>query len=60
MSSTLCDICDKDARYAAAKAENAKLRECLQDFADAIKNDDWFGVDLGWMLDRMRELGIEV
>lgn len=42
------------------KLENAKLRECLQDFADAIKNDDGFGVDQGWMLDRMQELGIEV
>ena len=35
--------------------ENAKLRECLQDFADAIKN----GVDSGWMLERIRELGIK-
>ena len=43
-----------------ALKENAKLRECLQDFADAIKNDDGFGVDRGWMLDRMRELGVEV
>ncbi len=41
-------------------AENEKLRECLQDFADAIKNDDGFGVDQGWMLERMQELGIEV
>lgn len=41
-----------------SQAENAKLRECLQDFADAIKNDDGFGVDQGWMLERMRELGV--
>lgn len=27
MTSTLCDTCDKDSRYAAAMAENAKLRE---------------------------------
>lgn len=39
--------------------ENAKLRECLHDFADLIENDDGFGVDQGWMLQRMRELGIE-
>ena len=39
--------------------ENAELRECLQDFADAIKNDDGFGVDRGWMLERIRELGIK-
>ena len=39
-------------------AENARLRECLQEFADAIKNDDGFGVDQGWMLERMSEIGI--
>ena len=45
---------------AGLEVENAKLRELVHDFADAIKNDDGFGVDLGWMLDRMCELGIEV
>ena len=39
-------------------AENTRLRECLQEFADAIKNDDGFGVDQGWMLERMSEIGI--
>lgn len=40
--------------------ENAKLRECLQDLAEHIREDDGFGLDYGWMLDRMRELGVEV
>lgn len=44
----------------AAMAENAKLRECLQDLAEHIREDDGFGLDYGWMLDRMRELGVEV
>jgi regulator of replication initiation timing len=48
-------LCDENERL---RAENAKLRECLQDFADAIKNDDGFGVDRGWMLERMSEIGI--
>lgn len=30
MTSTLCDTCDKDSRYAAVRAENAKLREQLE------------------------------
>lgn len=50
-------LCDENEQL---QAENTKLLECLQDFADAIKNDDGFGIDQGWMLDRMRELGIEV
>lgn len=41
------------------KAENAKLRELVRDIADHIKYDDGFGIDRGWMLDRLRELGIE-
>lgn len=41
-----------------AQAENAKLRECLQDLAEHIREDDGFGLDYGWMLDRMRELGV--
>lgn len=40
--------------------ENAKLRECLQDLAEHIREDDGFGLDYGWMLDRIREVGIEV
>lgn len=51
------ELCEQNA---ALCKENAKLREWLQDFADAIANDDGFGVDQGWMLDRMHELGIEV
>ena len=39
-------------------ADNTRLRECLQEFADLIKNDDGFGVDQGWMLERMSEIGI--
>ena len=42
------------------KTENAELRECLQDFAYAINHNDGRGVDLGWMLYRIREFGIEV
>ena len=42
------------------QAENAKLRELAEDIADHIKHDDGFGIDCGWVLDRMRELGIEV
>ena len=41
-------------------AENSKLRECLQDLAEHILEDDGFGLDYGWMLDRIRELGVEV
>jgi len=40
--------------------ENAKLRELVRDIADHIKHDDGFGIDRGWMLDRIREIGIEV
>lgn len=42
------------------ESENAELRECLQDLAEHIREDDGFGLDYGWMLDRMRELGVEV
>ena len=45
---------------AKIEAENAKLRECLQDLEEHIERDDGFGPDRGWMLDRMHELGIEV
>lgn len=41
-------------------AENAKMRELVRDIADHIKHDDGFGIDRGWVLDRIRELGIEV
>ena len=40
--------------------ENAKLRELVRDIADHIKHDDGFGIDRGWVLDRMCELGVEV
>lgn len=30
MSGTLCDTCDKDSRYIAMRAENAKLRELVR------------------------------
>lgn len=40
--------------------ENVKLRELVRDIADHIKHGDGFGIDRGWMLDRICELGIEV
>lgn len=40
-------------------AENAKLRELVRDLRDHIESDDGFGVDTGWMLDRMCELGVD-
>ena len=40
------------------QAENEKLRELLRDLRDHIESDDGFGIDTGWMLDRMRELGV--
>ena len=40
--------------------ESGKLRELVRDIADHIKHDDGFGIDRGWVLDRMRELGVEV
>ena len=42
----------------AAVDNNAKLRELVRDIADHIKHDDGFGIDRGWVLDRMRELGV--
>lgn len=42
------------------EAENAKLRETLCDIADHIKSDDGYGIDRGWVLERIRETGIEV
>lgn len=39
--------------------ENAKLRELVLDIADHVKHGDGFGIDRGWMLDRMRELGVD-
>lgn len=44
------------SEYMKLKADNAELRECLQDLAEHIREDDGFGLDYGWMLDRMREL----
>ena len=43
-----------------AKDENGRLREFVMDLADAIRHDDGFGIDRGWVIERMRELGIEV
>ena len=40
------------------EVENDKLRELVRDIADHIKQDDGFGIDCGWMLDRIRELGM--
>ena len=40
------------------KAENAKLRELVRDLREHIESDDGFGPDIGWMLNRMRELGV--
>ena len=56
--SVLC--ANYDRRIDALAEENAKLRELVRDIADHIKHDDGFGIDRGWMLDRMRELGVEV
>ena len=36
MTSTLCDTCDKDSRYAAAMDENAKL-------SAGVSNTHWGG-----------------
>ena len=64
MSSTLCDTCDKDSRYMAAKAENAKLRELVKHLRECTRHnvcaaceyaDDACDFDCD-----MRELGIEV
>lgn len=43
-----------------ANAENDRLRGFAHDLLDAIIHDDGYGIDQGWMLDRLRELGIEV
>lgn len=72
MSSTLCDTCEKDARYMAIKAENAKLRKLLLDvWNDACEFDGFWDYvnddgeiynedELPHYQERMRELGIEV
>lgn len=49
----------RDERLARAETDNAKLRECLQDLAEHIRENDGFGLDYGWMLDRMCELGVD-
>ena len=51
------ELCE---RIVTLEDENAKLRECLQDLAEHIREDDGFGLDYGWMLDRMRGLGVDV
>lgn len=42
------------------ESENSKLRELVRDIADHVNHGDGFGIDRGWMLERMRELGVEV
>lgn len=66
MSSTLCDTCDKDSRYAAVRAENAKLRELVRDMWRGCPVDerDCIACDFERdgmcdLFDRMRELGVE-
>ena len=41
------------------ESDNAKLRELVRDLREHIESDDGFGPDIGWMLDRMRELGVD-
>ena len=69
MSSTLCDTCEKDARYMAIKAENAKLRELVRDMEAAFIHGPCYrwcefkepcNGDRCQYRDRMRELGVEV
>ena len=75
MSSTLCDTCEKDARYMAIKAENAKLRELVRilyycglpwkDCDKCAMNGAEMHVEISdvefcdGMYDRMRELGVD-
>ena len=72
MSSTLCDTCEKDARYMAIKAENAKLRELVRHMHTCMEHYEMDGTiscdrcplnNCVGNCDyerRMRELGIEV
>ena len=63
MTSTLCDTCDKDSRYAAAMAENAMLRELVQSYHSAMRCMLETGIwptDPMWLEHRMCELGVEV
>lgn len=76
MSSTLCDVCDKDSRYMRTRLENAKLRELVADMWPHVRHrtamcnscdvaDECAASDQPCMLygpleARMRELGIEV
>ncbi len=53
-------VFDGDGSVWVPEAENAKLRELVQDLREHIESDDGFGPDIGWMLDRMRELGVGV
>ena len=36
MSSTLCDVCDKDSRYMRTRLENAKLRELVAELMHVV------------------------
>lgn len=69
MSSTLCDTCDKDSRYMAARAENAKLRElvrialeyCVNGYCGEEDECPMYESRHSCRLDaEARELGIEV
>lgn len=60
MSSTLCDTCDKDSRYMAARAENAKLRELVDELYPLADYGAMDASELDRAHDLMRELGIEV
>lgn len=46
MSSTLCDTCNKDSRYMAAVAENAKLRELVRDM---WRSHIWYSHDQAYL-----------
>ena len=52
--------CQAEHDLKELQAEDDRLRELVRDIADHINHGDGFGIDRGWMLDRMRELGIEV
>lgn len=65
MTSTLCDTCDKDARYMAAKAENAELRDLVRfmwfaDYAGHFSTLPEHQEHKSAVWQRMCKLGIEV
>lgn len=56
----MCTYIEAERRLTELEDENVKLRESLRDIADHIKSDDGYGIDRGWVLERIRETGIEV